>query len=214
MFEDLLAREPEVAGVVRLVIERSFDAPLFHTFIYTPDVVIAGAFVRGYGLWDVVPLHPGGEANPTLIGRAYLSLSIGLAAFRSLARSRGTVVGVCPEVINEWGRVRRFAEQAVDCWAPVEDGDIYRHGLRDREGVLVATWANPGQEYGFPTQALLVEAYARLLATARLTPHLIRQTMPLEDREVKAEDEPPPDEDDENSGRSARKRSKPWQRRQ
>jgi hypothetical protein len=216
MFEDVLELVPSVQGVIRFVIEPAFAARQFHTFLYTSDAVLAALVINGVGLWQVVPLEPGRTADSVLVERLYSSLSRGIPNFQRLAPSRYEPTGRCPESINSWPRLRAWAVEAVECVAPVCDGECYWHMLHDRQGVVSALWCNPSEQYGFPIQAGLVSAYARLLATAQLTPRSVELAFGIDDeQEGPAPDlEEPADADDDGlRSRPAKKRVKPWQRR-
>lgn len=181
MFEELLQQVPEVEGVARLVTRPSFDAPQYLTLAYTPEAVVAAAFAQGVGLWVEFPLAPGDRISPDIVGRVVPWLSFGVAEFKRLAPSRSEPYGQCPELISSWARLRSAVEATVACFAPVCDGVSYHHELFDRVGAVEASWYNPEAEYGFPRQAELVSAYARLQAAARLTPKLIRQAFGIDD---------------------------------
>jgi hypothetical protein len=65
VFEDLLQLEG-IHGVVRFVTHPAFAVPQFATFVYADEAVIAAVIVRGFGLWDIVPLaSSGNESQPT-----------------------------------------------------------------------------------------------------------------------------------------------------
>jgi hypothetical protein len=214
VFEELLQQVPEVQGVARLVTRPSFFTPHYLTLTYTPDVVVAGAFAQGVGLWVEFPLTPGGHLSLDVVTRVVSWLSFGVAGFERMAASRYELSGRCTYLIGSWPRVRAAGQAAGSCFAPVCDGVSYHHGLFDRAGVIQAAWHNPAAEYGFPAQADLVTAYARLQAAAQLTPKLIRQAF-----EIDGTPEPLAPEFEwrgevvgEAEERPGRKRPKPWQR--
>jgi hypothetical protein len=214
MFEDVL--QLPVQGVIRFVIEPAFAARQFYTFLYTPDVVLAALVIRGVGLWAVMPLEAGCTDQPELVERLYPSVSRGVPNFCRLARSRYEVAGCCPESINNWPGLRAWTVEAVECVAPVLDGEGYWHALYDREGMVSALWCNPSAEDGFPVQAGLVAAYARLSATAQLTPRSVQVAFGIEDQPeplALEPEEPAEAEDDGPRDRPSKKRVKPWQRR-
>lgn len=214
MFEELLQQVPGVQGVARLVTRPSFDAPQFLTLAYTPEVVIAAAFAQGFGLWVEFPLIPGGSVSPDVVSRVVPWLSFRVAGFERMAASRYEPTGRCPDLICSWPRIRTAGEAAASCFAPVCDGVSYHHGLFDRAGAVTAAWHNPWAGYGFPVQAELVAAYARLQAAAQLTPKLIRQAFGIDDTPElpTPEYEWPGEAADEPEERPGRKRPKPWQR--
>src|SRR5262249_54717793 len=131
--------------------------------------------------WVEFPLAPGGSLSPEVVSRVVPWLSFGVAGFERMAASRYEPSGRCPDLIGSWPRVRAAGEAAVGCFAPVCDGVSHHHGLFDRAGAVQAAWYNPRPEYGFPVQAELVSAYARLQAAAQLTPKLIRLAFGIDD---------------------------------
>src|SRR4051812_45983767 len=114
MFEELL-RVQGVSGVIRFNVFPAFSTPAFHTLVYTADAVVASTFVRGFGLWDWLPLEVGRTAPGAALEGIAPWLSFGVPGFRRLGLSQYGAGGTCPQEINPWERVRALALQAPSC---------------------------------------------------------------------------------------------------
>jgi hypothetical protein len=216
--DDLLAVQG-VCGVIRFTPAPSFDWPQFNTFVYMDNAIVASVMVRGFGLWQVMPLQNGSKVADEVLAQIIPWLSFDIYDFQHLAPSMLGLTGSCPEEISRWEKVRALALGAPNCWASVRDGTIYGHFLYDHRTAIRVSWGNPDLR-NYPVQAGLINAYAKLLARANLTPKQAEDAFGLNKVNICGNTpiecvipDCAEDTEEELQGKSGKKRRKRWQRR-
>jgi hypothetical protein len=155
VFFDWLEDNGTAGGIARLSTRTWGSREQSHVFVSSATQVTVQTMVAGRALWKSL-LLPGlledGEGN--------------LAPYwKRQAAER------C-QSINAWDKLRSLVLAAPSCG--VEQAGVYgvsshTHSLRDREGLLSATWTNP-RAAEHPVQVELLLAYGGLIALADLLP--------------------------------------------